>query len=63
MTPFDLFSMLREILAEECGCKVCWGQHPNPLSANELTAIRSRVLQILDLRTAALSGGTLEAPR
>jgi len=25
MTPLDLFSMLREILADECGCKVCWG--------------------------------------
>jgi hypothetical protein len=51
MTPFDLFSMLREILAEECGCKVCWGQHPHPLSADELTAIQSRVLQILNARS------------
>jgi hypothetical protein len=51
MTPFDLFSILREILAEECGCKVCWGQHPNPLSADELTAIQSRVLQILNARS------------
>jgi hypothetical protein len=52
MTPFDLFSLLREILAEECGCKVCWGQHPHPLSADELTAIQSRVLQILDARSS-----------
>jgi hypothetical protein len=51
MTPFDLFSMLREILAEECGCKVCWGQHPHPLSPDELTAIQSRVLQILNARS------------
>ena len=51
MTPFDLFSILREILAEECGCKVCWGQHPHPLSADELTAIQSRVLQILNARS------------
>jgi hypothetical protein len=50
MTPVDLFSMLREILADECGCKVCWGQHPHPLSADELTAIRSRILQILNAR-------------
>jgi hypothetical protein len=51
MTPHDLLSMLREILAEECGCKVCWGQHPHPLSADELSAIRSRVLQILNARS------------
>jgi hypothetical protein len=51
MTPLDLFSMLREILADECGCKVCWGQHPHPLSADELTAIRSRILQILNARS------------
>jgi hypothetical protein len=51
MTPFDLFSMLREILAEECGCKVCWAQHPHPLSPDELTAIQSRVLQILNARS------------
>jgi hypothetical protein len=52
MTPFDLLSMLREILAEECGCKVCWGQHPHPLNADELAAIRSRILQILNARSA-----------
>jgi hypothetical protein len=51
MTPSDLFSLLREILAEECGCKVCWGQHPHPLSADELSAIRSRILQILNARS------------
>ncbi len=51
MTPLDLFCMLREILAEECGCKVCWGQHPHPLSADELTAIQSRILQILNARS------------
>ena len=50
MTPLDLFSILREILANECGCRVCWGQHPDPLSADELTAIRSRILQILSTR-------------
>jgi hypothetical protein len=51
MTPLDLFSILREILAEECGCKVCWGQHPHPLSADELSAIQSRILQILNARS------------
>jgi len=51
MTPFNLFSMLREMLAEECGCKVCWGQHPHALSADELRAIRSRVLQILNAQS------------
>jgi len=51
MTPLDLFSILREILAEECGCKVCRGQHPHPLSADELSAIRSRILQILNARS------------
>jgi hypothetical protein len=50
MTPFDLFSLVRENLADECGCKVCWGQHPHPLSADELSAIRSRILQILNAR-------------
>ena len=50
MTPFNLFSMLREILAEECGCKVRWRQYPHPLSADELTAIQSRVLQRLNAR-------------
>ena len=50
MTPVDLFSVLREILADECGCKVCWGEHPHPLSAEELAGIRSRILQILSAR-------------
>jgi hypothetical protein len=36
MTQLDLFSILREILADECGCKACWGEHPHPLSADEL---------------------------
>jgi hypothetical protein len=49
MTPLDLFNILREILAEECGCNACWGQHPHPLSADELSAIRSRILQILSV--------------
>jgi hypothetical protein len=50
MTPRDLYSILREILADECGCKVCWGQHPHPLSGDELAAIRSRIVQILNAR-------------
>jgi len=51
LTPFDLFNMLREILADECGCKVCWGQHAHPLRADELAAVRSRILQILDAQS------------
>ena len=51
MTPLELFNRLREILAEECGCRACWGQHPQPLSADELTALRARVLQVLNTRS------------
>jgi hypothetical protein len=50
MTPLELFNRLREILAEGCGCRACWGQHPQPLSEDELIAIRSRVLQLFDAR-------------
>ena len=44
MTPLDLFSRLREILADECGCNACWGEHPYLLSPDELTAIHLRIL-------------------
>ena len=47
MTPLELINILREVVAEECGCNASWEQHPEPLSRDEMAAIRSRVLYVL----------------
>jgi len=50
MTPIDLFHLVRKILAEECGCGATWEQHPQPLKAAELAAIRMRIVSELEGR-------------
>jgi hypothetical protein len=63
MTPHDFLIRLREILSDECRCKACWAEHPHPLSSDEIRAIRSRILHVLDVLSLRERQGTRPADK
>jgi hypothetical protein len=47
ITPSQLHAEITQVIAANTGCNASWDQHPQPLTLNELRAIRQEILHTI----------------